>query len=248
MNRRGSLCFAALTALLWTAVCLFGACESQRAIGAEEYPVVRVADGDTLVLDIDGTEEHVRLIGVDTPESVHPDKERNVPYGAVASDFTKKLLEGKAVTLEMDAQERDKYGRLLAYVYLDGKMLNQTLLSEGHAKLATFPPNVRYVDEFTELQEKAREKGAGLWAYEAFTDGGADAAETARPAGPVQAAVSERSPAQAQTAYIGNNHTMKFHRPDCRYTPNIAERHRVRLSSRDEAAAGGYAACKVCKP
>jgi micrococcal nuclease len=202
--------------------------------------VTRVADGDTLIVDIEGTEEYVRLIGVDTPESVHPDKERNVPYGAVASDFTKKLAEDKTVTLELDVQERDRYGRLLAYVYLDGVMLNKTLLSEGHAKLATYPPNVRYVDEFAELQAEARAKGAGIWAYETF------AAEPAE----IESAQPEfaQSEPVTQAAYIGNSNTMKFHRPDCRYVPDIAERHRARLGSRDEALAGGYAACKVCDP
>jgi micrococcal nuclease len=222
---------------LWIALCLLSACESE-----DGYLVTRVADGDTLVVDIDGTEEYVRLIGVDTPESVHPDKERNVPYGAVASDFTKKLVEDKTVILELDAQERDRYGRLLAYVYLDGVMLNKTLLSEGHAKLATYPPNVRYVDEFTELQAEAREKGAGVWAYEALAV--ADEPAETEPGRPEQPA---EEPA-AQAAYVGNSNTMKFHRPDCRYVPDIAERNRVRLGSRDEAAAGGYEACKVCKP
>jgi micrococcal nuclease len=237
MKSRNPRSLAALLTLfaIWLAACLPSACGGRSGSGTDDgYPVVRVADGDTLVVDIDGTEEYVRLIGVDTPESVHPDKERNVPYGAVASDFTKKLAEEKRVTLETDVQERDKYGRLLAYVYLDGVMLNQTLLSAGHAKLATYPPNVKYVDEFTKLQAEAREKGAGIWAYEIFAD------ETAETGSPV---------AQARTAvYIGNHNTMKFHRSDCRYVPDITERHKVRLNSRDEAAAGGYAACKVCKP
>jgi micrococcal nuclease len=132
---------------------------------AEGYVVTRVVDGDTIIVDMDGTEERVRLIGVDTPESVHPDRARNVPYGAVASAFAKDALEGRRVDLEFDAQERDRYGRLLAYVYIDGEMFNKTLLSEGHAQISTYPPNVRYVDTFTRLQTDARERGAGLWAY-----------------------------------------------------------------------------------
>lgn len=130
----------------------------------DDYPVVRVVDGDTIILDMDGTEERVRLIGIDTPESVHPDASRNVPYGKIASAFTKEQLEGKTVTVEYDVQERDKYGRILAYVYLDGKMFNETLLEEGHAKVATYPPNVKYVEDFTALQEQAREEKKGVWA------------------------------------------------------------------------------------
>jgi micrococcal nuclease len=217
---------SALALFLWIAApCLLSACGS----GADGYPVTRVVDGDTLIVDVDGSEERVRLIGVDTPESVHPDEKRNVPYGAAASEFTKTLTEGKTVTLELDVQERDRYGRLLAYVYLDEVMLNKTLLSEGYAKLATYPPNVRYVDEFTQLQAEARENGAGIWAEE-------------------QPRTQARLQTQAEAAYIGNSHTMKFHRPDCRYVPSITERRRVRLSSRTQAEADGYEACKVCKP
>lgn len=130
------------------------------------YPVVRVVDGDTIVVEIDGAEEKVRLIGIDTPESVHPDSDRNVEYGKIASAYTEESLEGKAVSLEFDVEERDQYGRLLAYVYLDGQMFNEVLLAKGHAVVATYPPNVKYVDRFIELQTQARESGLGLWATE----------------------------------------------------------------------------------
>lgn len=130
----------------------------------EGFLVLRVVDGDTIVIRINDVDEKVRLIGIDTPESVHPNSEKNIPYGKTASDFTKKRLEGKIVGIEMDAQERDQYGRLLAYVYLDGVMFNKTLLEEGHAKVTTYPPNVKYVEDFTQLQEIARKEGKGLWA------------------------------------------------------------------------------------
>ena len=105
------------------------------------YTVIRVIDGDTLKINYNGKEESVRLIGVDTPESVHPDAEKNTEIGKKASEFSKNYLEGKEITLEFDIQERDKYGRLLAYVYLNGIMYNKTLLEEGYAKIATYPPN-----------------------------------------------------------------------------------------------------------
>lgn len=127
------------------------------------YQVVRTVDGDTIILDIDGTNERVRLIGIDTPESVHPDPDKNVPYGIAASAFTKSILENNQVFIELDVQERDQYGRLLAYVYFDDEMFNKVLLQEGHAVVATYPPNVKYVNEFTALQEKARKAGKGLW-------------------------------------------------------------------------------------
>ena len=129
------------------------------------YKVVRVVDGDTIVIDFNGVEEKLRLIGVDTPESVHPSEEKNTKEGIKVSDYTKKMLESKSVMVEFDVQERDKYGRLLAYVYIDGRMYNKTLLKEGLAKVATYPPNVKYVEDFTALQKEARENKEGLWAY-----------------------------------------------------------------------------------
>ncbi|MDF2548799.1 MAG: hypothetical protein K0R93_3697 [Anaerosolibacter sp.] len=130
------------------------------------YKITKIVDGDTIEIDYNGTKERVRLIGVDTPESVHPDATRNSEYGKVASEFSNKQLDGKTVTLEFDVQERDKYGRLLAYVYVDGIMYNKILVSEGYAKVATFPPNVKYVADFTALEKQAREQNKGLWAYE----------------------------------------------------------------------------------
>jgi endonuclease YncB( thermonuclease family) len=127
------------------------------------YPVIRVVDGDTLILEIAGQEERVRLIGIDAPESVHPDAERNVAYGQIAADFTEFMLEGQSVYLELDVQERDQYGRLLAYVYLDGVMFNRLLLQKGHAMVSTYPPNIKYVEDFMSLQRSAREEDKGIW-------------------------------------------------------------------------------------
>ncbi len=135
-------------------------------ISSELYKVVRVVDGDTIIIDYNGTEERVRLIGVDTPESVHPDKEKNTEFGTTASNFSKELLTDKYVKIELDVQERDQYGRILAYVYLDDVMVNKILLQEGYAKVATYPPNVKYVDDFTSIQEEARNTKKGLWGLE----------------------------------------------------------------------------------
>lgn len=127
------------------------------------YDVVRVVDGDTVIVRIEGKEERVRLIGIDTPESVHPDASLNSELGAIASAYTKRLLEGKKVSLELDVQDRDHYGRLLAYVYLDGIMVNKTLLTAGMAQISTYPPNVKYVEEFLALEKVARDENIGLW-------------------------------------------------------------------------------------
>lgn len=130
------------------------------------YTVTRVVDGDTIKINYNSKEESVRLIGIDTPESVHPDASRNVFNGEIASNYTKTLLEGKDIELEFDTQKRDRYGRLLAYVYIDGTMVNRLLLKEGYAQVSTYPPNVKYVDEFTKIQKSARENSKGLWSYE----------------------------------------------------------------------------------
>lgn len=136
------------------------------AMSSTTYKVTRVVDGDTIKVNFNGKEESLRLIGIDTPESVHPDASRNVLEGRIASDYTKTLLEGKDIELEFDAEERDKYGRLLAYVYINGIMVNKLLLKEGYAQVSTYPPNVKYVDEFNQIQRIARENNKGLWSYE----------------------------------------------------------------------------------
>jgi len=132
------------------------------------YKVIRVVDGDTFKVDFNGVEKSVRLIGVDTPESVHPDSNKNTDEGNIASDYTKKLIEGKNIVLEFDVQEKDQYGRLLAYAYIDGDMVNKLLLQEGYAKVSTYPPNIKYVDEFTTIEKKARENKKGFWSDEEY--------------------------------------------------------------------------------
>jgi micrococcal nuclease len=136
--------------------------------------VKRAVDGDTLVL---ATGERVRLIGIDTPEmhesaKLHRDSERTkqdiktiVKLGTRAYEFTKKLVEGKRVSLEFDVEKHDKYNRLLAYVYLkDGTFVNAEIVRQGYASLMTIPPNVKYADLFLKMYQEARENKRGLWA------------------------------------------------------------------------------------
>ncbi len=122
-----------------------------------------MTDGDTVKVspEING-EDTVRFIGVDTPET---NPEQGVqPFGREATAFSEANLLDEEVSLEFDAEKEDDYDRLLAYVYLpDGTMFNETLLREGYAQVATFPPNTRYVDRFEDAQEEAREAGRGIW-------------------------------------------------------------------------------------
>lgn len=129
-----------------------------------EVLVTRVTDGDTIEVrpTINGTED-VRLIGVDTPETAGAPRGAQ-PYGQRASRFARQRLEGQQVTLRFDVEKEDDYGRLLAYVYLpDGSMFNETLLDEGYAQVATFPPNVRHLARFRTAQRMAREADRGIW-------------------------------------------------------------------------------------
>ena len=122
--------------------------------------VDRVVDGDTLVVD----GEKVRLIGIDTPESVKPGTPVEC-FAKKASAFTRQLVNHRRVRLVTDVEKRDRYGRLLAYVYRRGDDLfvNAELVRRGYATPATFPPNVRHRDEFARLAREAREAGRGLW-------------------------------------------------------------------------------------
>ena len=125
---------------------------------------MRVVDGDTILVDLDGRRERVRYIGIDTPESVKPD----VPvqcFAHAASDANAKLVGGKTVQLEFDRERRDRFGRLLAYVIRaeDHVAVNDALVRGGFARAREFPPNTRHADRFAALQRVARAEGIGLW-------------------------------------------------------------------------------------
>jgi micrococcal nuclease len=144
-----------------------------RSYDYSDIYVTRVIDGDTLKLE---NGERVRLIGIDTPElhesdklyrdsqRTHQDIQTIKALGKRAYDFTRSLVEGKSVTLEFDLERSDKYGRLLAYVYLkDGTFVNAEIVKQGYASLMTYPPNVKYADLFLKLYREARENRRGLW-------------------------------------------------------------------------------------
>lgn len=130
------------------------------------YPVVRVVDGDTIIVLKDNTETKVRLIGIDTPESVATGKnaEKNCEEGKVASNYVKNLLSDRTVALEYDIEPQDKYGRDLCYVYLtDGTMLNKLLLEIGYARIMRIEPNIKYAAEFDEIALKAQRNKKGFY-------------------------------------------------------------------------------------
>jgi micrococcal nuclease len=124
--------------------------------------VVRVVDGDTIHVRINGRVEKVRYIGVNTPEVHHPSRGEE-PGGQEATAVNTSLVGGRPVRLELDVQVRDRYGRLLAYVWVDDVMVNAELVRRGYAQVMTIPPNVRYQELLLKLQREAREAGRGLW-------------------------------------------------------------------------------------
>ncbi len=127
--------------------------------------VVKVVDGDTIHVELAGVREKVRYIGVDTPETRHPGKGAQC-YGHKAADFNAQLLRGERVRLVRDVEERDRYGRLLAYVYRarDGLFVNAELVRLGFAQPLSIAPDVRFAARFAQLAREAREQGRGLWA------------------------------------------------------------------------------------
>jgi len=175
---KNSLRFYLFIICLIVTICLF--CLSIFSLNSsyaqqEVSPIV--VDGDTLEL---ASRERVRLIGIDTPEMHMSDKlyrqaqssksdiQTIMRLGEEAYKFTRNLVEGKRVRLEFDVERYDKYGRLLAYVYLnnDGTFVNAKIIQQGYASLLTIPPNVKYAGLFRTLYNEARENNRGLWKEE----------------------------------------------------------------------------------
>jgi len=202
-----------------------------RLVGAT---VTRVVDGDTAAMRLAGGRiEKVRFIGVDTPESTI----EHEPYGKEASRFTESRLAGRQVYLEVGTEQRDRYGRLLAYVWLARpvnladkeirqKQFNAQLLVQGYAQLLTIPPNVDYVEYYRRYQTEARNRDAGLWGLPATT--------APKPS--------------SGSGYVGSAKSDKFHHPDCQWAKRISPANLVRFRTRAEALRRGYVPCQVCDP
>ena len=129
------------------------------------YKVVYVSDGDTVILAMNNEEVYVRLIGIDCPESKHPDESKNTQEGVKAAEYTRNLLENKWVYFEPgENTTTDKYGRTLGYLYLeDGTFVNLKIVQDGYAYVMTME-NDQYADLFIEAYEEAVKENRGLWA------------------------------------------------------------------------------------
>ncbi|NPE46372.1 nuclease [Sphingobacterium sp. arapr2] len=132
----------------------------------KEVYVTKVIDGDTFWVNNGSEKFKVRFIGIDAPETRNSRGKLKGPYAKEAKEYVKKLTENKWVKLELDVQKKDRYRRMLAYIYLlDGTFLNADLLKGGFAVVDTYPPNVKHTALFVKLQHEARESKKGVWAY-----------------------------------------------------------------------------------
>tara|TARA_B100000614_G_C14556047_1_gene495563 strand:- start:2483 stop:3109 length:627 start_codon:yes stop_codon:yes gene_type:complete len=196
------------------------------AVHAGQYPVIHVVDGDTIDILFQGKKERVRMLCVDTPESVHPDRSRNTPLGAEASTYTKSRLAGEFVDLEFESKRRGKYGRLLAYVIVDGQNFNLELVREGWSPYYTkYGESEKHHAEFVAAEDYARTSGIRVWVPKTLNLGNEDL--------------------QCKMV-MGNVKSMVFHQPSCKYF-NCKNCTRA-FPGRHEAIKAGYKPCGICTP
>ena len=209
--------------------------------GTPVCKVVRVIDGDTVVLLLDGKETTVRLIGVDTPETVHPHKSVE-SYGKEASRFTENLLKGESVKLEYESgvSKLDKYGRTLAYLYRvpDGLFVNLEIVRQGYGHAYTQYP-FQYMEQFRSYERAAREAEKGLWGPDVPGVSAAGALATPQVVKGSETQSTEQT--EEVTVYITRSGA-KYHRAGCRYLRKST----ISISLKD--ARGRYTPCSVCSP
>ena len=186
--------------------------------GSLRVKVHWVDDGDTIVV---AGGERVRYLGINTPEVAHKD-EPGERFGDEAKAFNKKLVQGHWINLELAEQQRDPYGRLLAYVFLaDGTFVNGELVRQGYAHLLRKQPKLRYWERLLALQRQALKKKKGMWSL------------------PV---------VKPEKFYIGNKRSWIFHRPHCQFGRKTAAGNRLRFRDRYEALYHGFSPGRRCKP
>jgi len=212
-----SLTFA--LALLASALGLLAGCETKAPAPPQEALVAQVVDGDSLVLA--GSEQRVRLLGIDAPEMGKAGK----PPEFMAHEskaFLAEMTQGKQLRLEYDQLRYDHYGRLLAYLFLPpGVMVNAELVRRGLAHVYCIPPNLRYRETLLAAQREALEARRGVWPQKLKQD---------------------------ESYYPANRNSWIFHRPACPLGEKTAPANRVRLTSIKDAYLQGFSPCRSCKP
>ncbi len=184
----------------------------------ERHYVRWVIDGDTVVLE-NGL--HVRYAGINAPEIPH-ENEPGEPFGEAARRFNRRLVQGRMILLEPAEERRDRFGRLLAYIFLpDGTFVQEELVGQGLAFVCYLPPNLKYYPRLLETERKALKAGRGLWGADLF---------------------------RGEPYYLGNKRSRRFHRPGCPYGQRTSRRNRVIFKEMKEAFYEGYCPCKKCRP
>ena len=217
----------------------------------DEAKVIRVVDGDTIHVLFNGQKYKIRMIGVDTPETVHPNKPVEF-YGKEASNFTKKSLSNKTVYLQKDVSETDRYGRLLRYVWLSrpssnepdeneivDKMYNAILVKQGYAQAYTYQPDSKYSHIFTRLQHKARENNLGLW-----SSGNVELKQDEQSTSNVSGKSEYTADTTENGKIKGNIKSKKYHIPGSRSYNKISEENVIYFNTEQEAIDAGYVRAK----
>ncbi len=203
------------TCLLLYMLFLFFIVMGRLSVAQEEAIVRWVTDGDTIVL-ADG--RHVRYIGINTPEIEH-EHQKAEPYGYQAKKYNEKLVFSKTIRLQFDRERHDRFGRLLAYVFLlDGTFINQAMVAQGYAYLLPQKPNIKYAKILLQAQREAMSAQKGMWREMAEEEGG----------------------------YLGNRRTKRFHTTACPFGKKISLTNRVSFKSKRDAFWAGFAPGKRC--
>jgi micrococcal nuclease len=211
---------ALISSLIVLAGCglALGACGEERSRPPQAAQVVRVVDGDTLIL-ADGLK--VRVLGIDAPEMERDGRPAEFLAHKAKAALAEMTLD-RTVELSYDRLRYDRYGRLLAYLWLsDRTLVNAELVRRGLARVYLIAPNLRYQKELLAAQQEAIEAGRGVWPNLLKQDG---------------------------TEYLGNRSTLRLHRPKCLLAAPMARANQVRFTSLKEAYLQGYSPCRSCKP
>ena len=241
--KRYALPLALMLVLLTAVVCAEPVYPTRDFSGQTAFPVLRIVDGDTVLLAMDGKAVRVRLIGVDTPETVHPNKAVEA-YGKEASQFLSNLLKGEKVYVEDKPDEKtDKYGRSLFYLYRapDGLFVNLEIVRQGYGHAYTRFP-FEHMELFREYEKQARIAGRGLWGTETAATTPPAQPRTEKVVVPVIPVVPV-APAKRETTVYITRTGKKYHRAGCRYL----SKSQIPISLED-AKRRGYTPCSGCKP
>ena len=220
----------------------------------EEVKVTRVIDGDTIIVNLNGRNERLRMILVDTPETVHPNKPVQC-FGKEASNYTKAQLTDKTVYLQKDVSDRDRYSRILRYVWLkrpatneptkaeiEQYMYNAILVKEGYGRIATFPPDIKYVDIFRELDRNARLNNVGMWGCSEYKNE-KNNIDTKSDIPAVNNTASAQNP-QPSGKIKGNKNSKIYHVPGGKSYNKISENNVVYFDTEQDAINAGYRKAK----